>query len=137
MVGILAATRQRLFFGWLTNSMPWNYSHTHMTYTTHFVPNSSSRSREEIDLNSRHMTHDWFPEPLPENVFLGERCWLYSSFAFRHYRSCRPRGVDVKHDTGIYNGTFFDLGPRGEVSIGSFCTLVGAIICCNTRVVIR
>ncbi len=83
------------------------------------------------------LPHDWFPRPMPSNVFLGERSWCYSSFSCVHYRSRRPWGVRVGHDTGIYDGTFFDLGPEGEVEIGSFCTLVGAIVCTNGRVVIR
>ena len=82
------------------------------------------------------LTHDWFPRPLPANVVLGPRSWLYSSFAFLHYRSERPCGVRVGHDSGIYNGTFFDLGPRGEVEIGDYCTLVGPIISSNRRVAI-
>jgi acetyltransferase-like isoleucine patch superfamily enzyme len=83
---------------------------------------------------SRHLEHDWFSEPLPENVQLGERTWLYSTYAFRHYRSRRPTGIRAGHDTGLYNGTFFDLGPEGEVMIGDFCTIVGAIICTNGHV---
>jgi acetyltransferase-like isoleucine patch superfamily enzyme len=83
---------------------------------------------------SRHLEHDWFSEPLPENIQLGERTWLYSTYAFRHYRSRRPVGVRAGHDTGLYNGTFFDLGPEGEVMIGDFCTIVGAIISTNGRV---
>jgi acetyltransferase-like isoleucine patch superfamily enzyme len=82
------------------------------------------------------LEHDWFPAPLPDNVVLGERNWLYSSFAFRHYCSRRPVGVRTGDDTGLYPGTFFDLGPQGEVTIGRFCTLVGAIICSNGCVVI-
>lgn len=82
------------------------------------------------------LPHDWFPRALPANVVLGERSWCYSSFSCLHYRSRRPRGVSVGHDTGIYHGTFFDLGPEGEVEIGNFCTLVGAIISTNARVVI-
>jgi acetyltransferase-like isoleucine patch superfamily enzyme len=82
------------------------------------------------------MEHDWFAEPLPDNVVLGARTWLYSSFAFRHYCSRRPVGLRTGNDTGLYNCTFFDLGPAGEVSIGSYCTLVGAIICSNSRIVI-
>jgi acetyltransferase-like isoleucine patch superfamily enzyme len=82
------------------------------------------------------LPHDWFPKALPSNVALGQRSWCYSSFAFLHYRSRRPRGVTVGNDTGIYHGTFFDLGPEGEVEIGNFCTLVGAIISTNARVVI-
>jgi acetyltransferase-like isoleucine patch superfamily enzyme len=83
---------------------------------------------------SRHLQHDWFSDALPENVQLGERSWLYSTYAFRHYRSRRPIGVRAGHDTGLYNGTFFDLGSEGEVTIGNFCTIVGAIICTNDRV---
>src|SRR5882724_10319747 len=82
------------------------------------------------------MSHDWFSRPLPANVVLGERSWLYSTFAFLHYRSTRPCGVRVGHDSGIYHGTFFDLGPEGEVEIGNYATLVGAIISTNSRVVI-
>ena len=82
------------------------------------------------------LSHDWFPQPLPANVVIGERSWCYSSFAFLHYRSRRPCGVRVGHDSGIYNGTFFDLGPDGEVEIGNYATLVGAIIATNSRVVI-
>lgn len=78
------------------------------------------------------LEHDWFPKDLPDNVAIGERSWLYSSFAFLHYQS--RRGVRIGHDTGLYNGTFFDLGPEGEVEIGNYCTLVGAIICSNQRV---
>ena len=32
------------------------------------------------------------------------------------------------------SGTFFDLGPDGQVEIGDYCTIVGAIFSTNTRV---
>ena len=83
------------------------------------------------------LTHDWFPQPLPANVILGERSWCYSSFSCLHQRSQRACAVRVGHDTGIYNGTFFDLGPHGEVEIGNYCTVVGAIISTNSRVEIH
>jgi acetyltransferase-like isoleucine patch superfamily enzyme len=82
------------------------------------------------------LEHDWYPEPLPPNVELGEGSWLYSAFAFLHFRSRRPRAVLVGRHSGIYNGTFFDLGLEGEVIIGDYCTLVGAIISTNGRVTI-
>src|SRR5262249_17175271 len=84
-----------------------------------------------------HLAHDWFPRPLPANVVLGERSWLYSAYAFLHCRSRRPCAVRIGCDTGVYPGSFFDLGPRGEVSVGDFCTLVGAVFACNTRVLIE
>ena len=83
------------------------------------------------------LAHDWFPQPVPDNVSLGPRTWLYSVYAFRHYRSQRPVGVKTGHDTGLYHGTFFDLGPNGEVSIGDYCAVVGAIFACDHRIEIH
>src|SRR5205809_523678 len=74
---------------------------------------------------SESLAHDWFPRALPDNVVIGERSWLYSSFAFLHYRSDQPCGVRIGSDSGLYNGTFFDLGPLGEVEIGE-SAIVGA-----------
>ena len=82
----------------------------------------------------QRLLHDWFPQPLPENVELGERSWLYSSYAFAHYRSRRALGLQVGHDSGLYNGTILDLGPDGEVTVGDYCTIVRAIITGNVRV---
>jgi acetyltransferase-like isoleucine patch superfamily enzyme len=85
---------------------------------------------------SRRLDHDWFPRSLPENVSIGAGSWLYSSFAFLHFASAQPCAVRIGHDTGVYNGTFFELGPRGEVVVGDYCTLVGAVIATNSRVLI-
>jgi acetyltransferase-like isoleucine patch superfamily enzyme len=82
------------------------------------------------------LPHDWYPHPVPNNVEIGSGSWLYSSFAFLHYRSQRACGVHIGHHSGIYNGTFFDLGVNGEVVIGDYCTLVGAVIATNSRVTI-
>ena len=64
-----------------------------------------------------HLDHDWYSRPLPANVSIGQRCWCYSAFAFLHHQSRRPGAVRVGDNTGIYNGTFFDLGPDAEVMI--------------------
>lgn len=76
------------------------------------------------------LEHDWFPRPLPEGTTLGERSWLYSSYAFHHSHGA----VRIGPDSGVYVGTQFELGPEGEVEIGRFCTIVGAIIRTNGRV---
>jgi acetyltransferase-like isoleucine patch superfamily enzyme len=85
---------------------------------------------------SKHLEHDWYSQPLPHNVALGERSWLYSSFAFSHYTCTSADGVRVGNDTGLYHGTFFDLGPEAEVIVGDYCSLVGAIIATNGRLTI-
>ena len=76
------------------------------------------------------LDHDWFPRPLPDTVTIGERSWLYSSYACHHNRG----RITIGADCGIYNGTQFELGPQGEVQIGDFSTLVGAIIATNGSV---
>ena len=86
--------------------------------------------------SSESLPHDWFPRPLPANVQIGARSWLYSSYAFSHYRSQSDCGVRIGHDSGVYNGTFFDLDVHGEVVIGNYCTLVGAIFATNARITI-
>jgi acetyltransferase-like isoleucine patch superfamily enzyme len=82
----------------------------------------------------RLLAHDWFPAPLPAGVTLGEASWLYSSFAFRHCRSRVAHPVTVGRDCGLYNGTFFDLGPDASVEIADCCAIVGAIFCVDGAV---
>lgn len=96
------------------------------------IPPDAAKHRE-MSLD-RRLEHDWIDEPLPENVELGAGSWIYSSFAFLHYSSRRPTGVRIGAHTGIYNGTNFDLGPAGEVDIGRYCSIVGAIISTNGNV---
>jgi acetyltransferase-like isoleucine patch superfamily enzyme len=78
-----------------------------------------------------HLAHDWFPAPVPVNAEIGEGSWLYSSFAFLHCRSTERIAVKIGRSSGVYLGSFFDLGPRGRVVVGDFSTLVGVIISTN------
>ncbi len=80
------------------------------------------------------LEHDWFDCPVPQNVQIGPRSWLYSTYSFRHFLSTESLALSVGNDTGIYNGTFFDLGPQGAVDIGNFCTIVGAIFATNRTI---
>jgi acetyltransferase-like isoleucine patch superfamily enzyme len=83
---------------------------------------------------SMRLAHDWYPDDLPDNVHLDPDAWLYSSYAFLHYHSRQRVGLKVGRSSGLYHGTFFDLGPCGRVDIGDFSTIVGAIICTNGHV---
>lgn len=79
---------------------------------------------------------EWFATPIPGNVDAADTGLIRSPYAFLHYRSRRPRGLSVGAHSGVYDGTFFDLGPRGELVLGDFCTLSAPVVCANTRVVI-
>lgn len=85
-------------------------------------------------MGSRCLEDDWFPRPLPKNVHISSTSSLYSSFAFLHYQSRLPEGVKIGNHSGVYIGSFFELGPEGSVEIGDFCTIVGAIISSNGHV---
>ena len=63
------------------------------------------------------------------SVTIGERSWIYSAYAFVHCRTGRPGAIRIGNDTGIYHGTFFELGSDADVGIGDYCALGGAIIC--------
>jgi acetyltransferase-like isoleucine patch superfamily enzyme len=71
---------------------------------------------------------DWFPRELPAGLKLGDRCFLYSAFAFLHCALPAEAEIRIGDDTGIYHGSFFELGPRARVEIGRNCSLVGAIL---------
>jgi acetyltransferase-like isoleucine patch superfamily enzyme len=79
------------------------------------------------------LAHDWYPAPLPRGVSIGDGSWLYSSWAFRHCRSTRPSCVRIGRHSGVYDGTCFHLGSDGEVEIGDWCAIVGAVVCTNQR----
>ena|SRR5215471_13116034 len=80
------------------------------------------------------LDHDWFPAEIPPNVILGDKSWLYSAYAFVHFRSRRERAVIIGSHSGVYNGSFFDLGESGLVEVGSYSTLVGPKISTNGMV---
>ena len=82
------------------------------------------------------LAHDWHPGEVPANVTLGERSWLHSSFAFVHHKSERDPSVRIGPDCGLYTGTYFDLGPQGQVEIGRCCTVNGATFSSNDRIMI-
>jgi acetyltransferase-like isoleucine patch superfamily enzyme len=82
----------------------------------------------------RHLEHDWYDAPLPANVTIGARSWLYSSFAFLHHRSRRPLAVRIGDDCGIYHGTFFETGTGGEVVIGDLCQIAATVFRTDGRI---
>jgi acetyltransferase-like isoleucine patch superfamily enzyme len=74
----------------------------------------------------RRLPDDWFPRELPAGLRMGQRSFLVSSYAFLH--SAPSATIQIGSDTGIYHGTFFELGTAARVQIGDYCTLVGAIL---------
>jgi acetyltransferase-like isoleucine patch superfamily enzyme len=84
----------------------------------------------------RHLDHDWWPAPVPDDVELAPTAWLWSTYVFLHHRSRRPTAVRIGAHTGVYAGTCFELGPHGSVDIGAFGTIVAPVFATNGPVTI-
>lgn len=82
------------------------------------------------------LSHDWYPRPLPANVVMGEGSWLHSAYSFVHSASTRDPAVVIGAHTGVYVGTHFELGPRGQVVIGDYSCIVGAMFATNASVAV-
>ena len=80
------------------------------------------------------LEHDWYDEPLPGNIEIGTDSWLYSSFAFLHCQSVEQTAVRIGASCGVYDGSFFELGPKGRVEIGDCSAVVGVIFSTNATV---
>lgn len=77
---------------------------------------------------------DWYDEPLPSNIELGENVQLYSGYVFGRYRSTRPCGARIGAHTGVYSWGLLELGPDAELRVGAYSSLVGCLINANSRV---
>jgi acetyltransferase-like isoleucine patch superfamily enzyme len=93
--------------------------------------NRHRQSGEDPVTEPLRLDHDWFDAALPAGVSIAEGSWLYSAYAFLHCRSERPAPVRIGRHSGVYHGSFFELGPDADVEIGDFCAIVGAIINVN------
>jgi acetyltransferase-like isoleucine patch superfamily enzyme len=80
---------------------------------------------------SARLPGDWFPRDLPAGLQMGPRSFLVSSYAFLHTPASAT--IRIGADSGIYHGTFFELGAAAQVTIGEYCTLVGAILRVESR----
>lgn len=81
-----------------------------------------------------HLPWDWYPDPIPDNVEIGDRSWIYSSFAFLHHRSRVTDAVRIGSDTGVYIGTVFETGPHARIEIGDYCTVAGPTLMTHGRI---
>jgi len=87
-----------------------------------------------VTATGSRLEHDWFPGELPASVRIGAGSWVHSAHAFQYFRSERDPAVVIGEHSGVYVGTYFDLGPDGSVDIGDYTTVVGAIITTDARV---
>ncbi len=87
-----------------------------------------------VALSSRTLPWDWYGGTIPGNVELQGETHLETTYSFLHYRSEMNPGLSLGNGSTVYLGTMFDIGPRGQVTIGQYALVHGAWIICDTAV---
>ncbi len=79
-------------------------------------------------LPTRHVEHDWWQHPVPENVSWGEGLYLETAQIFRFLKSELNPAVELGNHVSCYAGCSFAIGKKGRTKIGDFTLLNGALI---------
>ncbi len=76
----------------------------------------------------RRVESDWWTEPIPANVGLGEGIYCETAQVFRRLRSTEEGALTIGNYVSIYAGCSFSIGPGGHCKIGDFTLLNGALL---------
>jgi len=78
----------------------------------------------------REITGRWDLSTLPENIRVGERCFVERKESFRRFRSTQSPGLVLGDRVRVYTWTEFNVEPTGQVLVGEDSVLVGAVFMC-------
>ena len=81
-----------------------------------------------------YITGDWDYSTLPDNVRLGDGCFLERQASFELYRSTRDVGLVLGNRVSVYTWTTFNIEPEGRLDVGDDCVLVGAVFMCAEHI---
>jgi acetyltransferase-like isoleucine patch superfamily enzyme len=76
----------------------------------------------------RTIDGDWWPHPIPPNVYYGQGFYCETTQIFRHLKSRRERAVEIADYVSCYAGCSFAVGVDGTCSIGEFTLMNGALV---------
>jgi len=89
-----------------------------------------------MSFDVRTVTGEWDYATLPQNVRLGERCWIERPQSFERFRSTRSPGVVLGDDVRVHGWTVFNVEPEGLVTVGDGSVLVGAVFMCQAEIAV-
>jgi acetyltransferase-like isoleucine patch superfamily enzyme len=87
-------------------------------------------------MDMKELVGDWDYGTLPENIRVGNNCFLERKDSFHRYRSKRDPGVVLGNRVQVYTWSQFNIDPAGTVEIGDETILVGAVFMCAERITI-
>jgi len=76
------------------------------------------------------ITGTWGYSSLPENVRIGENCYLERNESFASFRSRRNPGLRIGDRARVYTWTTFNVEPTGYIEVGDDSVLVGPVFMC-------
>ena len=85
-----------------------------------------------MDINE--ITGHWDYSILPENVSIGQNCWLERKDSFDRCRSDRESGLVLGNGVKVFTWTTFNVEPEAILEIGDESVLVGAIFMCAEHI---
>jgi acetyltransferase-like isoleucine patch superfamily enzyme len=80
------------------------------------------------------LTGAWDHTTLPDNVVVGDDCFIERRGSFDRFRSTRSPGLVLGDRVHVYTWTEFTVEEGGVISVGNDTVLVGAIFMCAERV---
>jgi acetyltransferase-like isoleucine patch superfamily enzyme len=89
-----------------------------------------------VSFDVRTVTGAWDYRTLPPNVRLGRGCWIERPQSFERFRSERMPGAVLGDDVVVYGWTVFNVERTGAVIVGDGSVLVGAVLLCQSEIVI-
>lgn len=82
----------------------------------------------------RDVTGEWDRSGLPDNIRLGDRCWIERPQSLDRFRSRRDPGMVLGDDVQVYGWSMFSVDETGFVSVGRGSVLVGAVFMCREQI---
>ena len=86
------------------------------------------------DDDRHYLPDDWYDGGIPGGVHLASDVYIDSSYAFARMLSQRDDAISLDRACGVYDRASFVVGPRGQISVGSFSCLNGVYFVCHDRI---
>lgn len=91
---------------------------------------------DEIAMDITEITGAWLYSMLPENVWVGEGCYLERKDSFKRFRSTCEPGLVLGRGVRVYTWTEFNVEPSGTLAVGDDSVLVGPVFMCAQRITV-
>jgi acetyltransferase-like isoleucine patch superfamily enzyme len=88
------------------------------------------------ELGNLFIQDDWWPEPLPRNIFLDKMTYPDTAYSFSTYHSKLENGFTLGFASGNYGHSIFMAGINGKITIGKFVVLECTNVISNLSVTI-